>query len=147
MIETIIRIVQKHLKSGIDIYPPTALADIDLFERKNGFIIPADFREFYLISNGFACAEDFFNFIPLHKISSDTSNYGIDWFYFSEYRNYHDMWGVRIISLTQYEIFNGSYPERAITSSLKDFLTTFLTGGVFERGGLYEWQEELGTNG
>jgi len=31
-----------------------------------------------------------------------------------------------------------------MTQSLEEFLEHFLTGNVFNEGGLYNWQEELG---
>ncbi|MBZ4041238.1 SMI1/KNR4 family protein [Flavobacterium hibisci] len=134
----------KHRKNGIDVYPPAKLSDIADFERQIGFSLPTDFREFYLNCNGFGCNEDIFNMIPLKDIRQYQQNYGYNWFYFSEYMIYSDMWGLKRTSIGQFEIFNGSYPDKTMTSSLTEFLQRFLTGNVFETGGLYEWQNELG---
>ena len=146
MKELINSIIQKHRESGIDVNPPATLADIAYFEKKIGFRLPADFIEFYLICNGFGCNEDIFNMIPLSDICQFPKDYGHNWFYFAEYMIYSDIWGVRLTDLGQYEIFNGSYPNKAMTTSLTTFLERFEKGGVFEKGGLYEWQEELEIN-
>ena len=57
---------------------------------------------------------------------------------------YCDMWGLRKISSTEYEIFNGSYPKLALTFSMQEFLERFLRGNVFDPGGLYDWHDEIG---
>jgi hypothetical protein len=137
-------IVAKHRNGGIDVYAPATLSDVADFERQIGFCLPTDFREFYLTCNGFGCNEDIFNMIPLQDIMQYRQNYGDNWFYFSEYMIYSDMWGLRRTETGQFEIFNGSYPNENMTSSLTEFLQRFLKGNVFEAGGLYAWQEELG---
>jgi hypothetical protein len=48
------------------------------------------------------------------------------------------------IGFPLYEIFNGRFPEIAMTSSLLEFLNRFLKGNIFGGGGLYEWHNELG---
>lgn len=144
-INQIVNLIQlKHQSYGIEIYPPVKLSDIADFESQIGFLLPTDFREFYLTCNGFGCIDDIFNMIPLQDIRRHTEDFGENWFYFSEYMIYSDMWGLRFTSTGQYEIFNGSYPEKTMTSSLSEFLQRFLKGNVFEPGGLYDWQEELG---
>jgi hypothetical protein len=144
MKELIDSIAQKHYDSGIDIYPSASLSDIADFEKLMGFSLPTDFKEFYLTCNGFGCNEDIFTMITLANIRQYPQDYGEHWFYFSEYMIYSDTWGLRFTSSGQYEIFNGSYPDKIMTSSLTEFLTRFLKGNVFDAGGLYEWQEELG---
>ncbi|WP_187263615.1 SMI1/KNR4 family protein [Pontibacter beigongshangensis] len=137
-------IKQKHKDNGIDVNPPATLSDIADFERQMGFSLPTDFREFYLTCNGFGCNEDIFNMLSLQDIRQYQLDFGDSWFYFSEYMIYSDMWGLRCTTTGQFEIFNGSYPDKTMTSSLTEFLQRFLTGNVFETGGLYEWHEELG---
>lgn len=136
-------IKQKHHDSGIEINSPAKLSDINDFEKQMGFLLPADFKEFYLTCNGFGCNEDIFNMISLQDIRQHQQDFGQNWFYFSEYMIYSDTWGLRITSTGQYEIFNGSYPDKTMTSSLMEFLQRFLKGNVFETGGLYEWHDEL----
>lgn len=106
--------------------------------------MPNDFRAFYLTCNGIGCNEDIFNIIPLQDIRQHQQAHGANWFYFSEYMIYSDMWGLRRSTTGQFEIFNGSYPDKTITTSLKEFLQRFLTGNVFDNGGLNEWHNELG---
>jgi hypothetical protein len=146
MKEIIELIALKHIRDGIDINPPATRSEISDFESKMGFRLQEEFKEFYLLCNGFACNEDVFNINPLYEICRLPQNYGDNWFYFADYMISSDMWGLRLTSLGQYEIFNGSYPEKVMTSSLKVFLRRFLEGNVFDKGGLYEWHEELGMN-
>lgn len=137
-------IEDKHKADGIDINPPALLTDINNFEREIGFQLPTDFKDFYMTCNGFGCNEDIFNIIPLQDIGRHNQDFGKNWFYFSEYMIYSDMWGLRLTSFGQYEIFNGSFPDKTMTTSLLEFLNRFLKGNVFDKGGLYDWQEELG---
>jgi SMI1 / KNR4 family (SUKH-1) len=136
-------IVQKHKENGIDVNIPATPEDIMVFEQQIGFALPADFKEFYTICNGFGCNEDIFNIIALGDITSYPQDYGANCFYFSEYMIYSDMWGLRFMGHGKYEIFNGSYPDITMTSSLEEFLNRFLKGNVFETDGLYDWHEKL----
>ncbi|GAA4178126.1 MULTISPECIES: SMI1/KNR4 family protein [Sphingobacterium] len=144
MRQLITAIVQKHEKDGIDIYPGAMLSEIDAFEQKIGFPLPDEFRRFYLLCNGFGCNEDIFNIIPLAAIMEHPDHYGDNWFYFSEYMIYLDMWGLRFLGDNCYEIFNASDLTIGMTSSLTEFLQRFLKGNVFDPGGLYKWHQELG---
>ena len=47
---------------------------------------------------------------------------------------YSDTWGLRLSSKKKYEIFNGSFPEIVMTSSLIEFLNRYLKGNLFEVG-------------
>ena len=144
MRQLITAIKQKHEKDGIDIYPGAMLSEIDTFEQKIGFPLPDEFRRFYLLCNGFGCNEDILNIIPLDGIMEYSDNYGNNWFYFSEYMIYSDIWGLRFLGDCRYEIFNATHPIIALTSSLTAFLQRFLKGNVFNPGGLYQWHQELG---
>lgn len=137
-------IKQKHKDIGIDTNPPATLSSIIDFEKKIGFSLPLDFKEFYLTCNGFECEEDIFNMIPLHNIMRYQEDYGDNWFYFAEYMHFSDIWGLRRSTSGEFEIFNGSYSDKTMTSSLTEFLQRFLKGNVFDSGGLYDWHEELG---
>ncbi len=137
-------IVDKHRDNGVDVNLPATVAEIADFEIQIGFSLPADFKEFYLTCNGFGCDEDIFNMVPLQDIRRYPQDYGDNWFYFSEYMIYSDMWGLRRTTMGQFETFNGSYPDKTMTSYLSEFLQKFLIGNVFETGGLYEWHDELG---
>ena len=142
--EVINLITLKHRESGIDIYLPASISDISDFEKLTGFPLPPDFKEFYQSCNGFYCNEDLFRMISLSDLRQHQQDYGENWFYFSEYMIYSDMWGLRLSSAGDYEIFNGSYPDKSMGSSLAEFLKRFLKGNIFEPGGLYEWHQELG---
>jgi hypothetical protein len=143
MEELISAIALKHHESGIDVHTPATDDDISTFERQIGFSLPADFKEFYTKCNGFSCNEDIFNVVPLSGITQYRRDYGENWFYFAEYMIYSDMWGLRLIKEGRYEIFNGSYPELTLTSSLNEFLGRFLQGNIFETGGLYDWHDKI----
>lgn len=144
-IKILIKLIQeKHHQSGIEINPPATFSDITEFENEIGFALPSDFREFYLTCNGFGCNEDIFNMIPLQNIRKYPQNFGKNWFHFSEYMIYSEMWGLRRTSEGEFEIFNDIHPDKVMTSSVNEFLQRFLTGNVFDNGGLYEWQKELG---
>ena len=137
-------IIQKHKADGIEVFPPASEKEIITFEKKVGFALPDDFREFYSICNGFGCNEDIFNMIPLGTTTTYPDDYGPNWFHFAEYMIYSDGWSLRMISPGQYEIFNDSYPKVPLTTSLGEFLERFLRGNVFDAGGLYQWQDEIG---
>jgi cell wall assembly regulator SMI1 len=137
--ELILAIAEKHSEAGITVNRPASSDDILRFEGKIGFSLPNDFREFYSICNGFSCEEDMINIIPLN----DIDHYGKGWFYFSEYMIYSDMWMLQKVNGSQYQIANGSYKNIVLTNFLSDFLKRFLRGNVFDKGGLYDWQEEL----
>lgn len=140
--QTIEAIVLKHQETGITLNPPASLTEITLFEQITSFSLPADFKEFYSICDGFSCEEDLFNMTSLIDIYS-YHDYKANSFDFAEYMTICDSWGLRITSNGVYEIFNASYPTIPLTSSLEEFLNRFLTGNVFDTGGLYDWGKEL----
>src|SRR6476659_9378094 len=91
--ELIASIEQKHKSmEGITIHPPASALEIQNFKKKTGFELPADFKEFYSICNGFECSEDDFNMISLTDIMQNEQGYGKNWYYFAEYMLYSDMW-------------------------------------------------------
>lgn len=141
--EIISAIVLKHKQDGITVNPPASELDIRSFERELGFDLPTDFKEFYLVCNGFECTEDIFKMISLDDALRYEQDYGKNWFHFVEYMIYSDMWSLRRKDDGTYEIFNKGDTEVILTSSLQEFLKRFLQGNVFEKGGLYDWHEEL----
>ncbi|MGE9313300.1 SMI1/KNR4 family protein [Niabella sp. CJ426] len=142
--ELIQSITEKHRSYGIDINPPATAEMLKLFEQQMGFPLPADFVAFYTTCNGFGCTQDIFDMTPLHEIRTYSSDYGSNWFDFAEYMISSDSWGLRYTNNGRYEIFNSIYPGKPMTHSLEEFLEHFLAGNVFDKGGLYDWQEELG---
>lgn len=144
MIQPILSAIQqKHSATGITINPPASVAAIERFERNLGFELPADFKEFYSICDGFECEEDQFIMVPLYDILMGHEHNGKDYFHFAEYMTYSDMWAMRIKEANSYEIFNLSYTDIILTSSLQEFLSRFLQGNVFDKGGLYDWHDEV----
>jgi hypothetical protein len=139
--ETIQAIANKHQVSGFIQHPPANPEEIKAFEMQIGFSLPQDFAEFYSICNGFSCNEDLFNMTCLADILI-MEDYGIKWFYFSEYMIHSDCWGLRQVSGPSYQIYNGSYQAATLTSSLDAFLLRYLRGDVFDHGGLYDWHKE-----
>ncbi|TDQ11017.1 DUF6896 domain-containing protein [Pedobacter metabolipauper] len=144
--ELISAIEQKHKNDGIEVNPPASQQQIDDFQRKIGFPLPHDFIEFYKICNGFYCNEDIFNMKSIEDMLEDPDDYVHSWFYFSDYMINSDLWLLRLNSDGHYEIFNVSDIEIVLTSSLNEFLEHFLQGNVFDKGGLYDWQEKLKTS-
>lgn len=143
--EVISAIEQRHKESGITLNQPATEQEIMNFERKAGFQLPSDFKEFYKICNGFSCTEDIFNIISLGDALQYKEDYGKNWFRFAEYMIYSDVWTMRRIENGGYEIFFKYGKEIVLTNSLQHFLERFLQGNVFETGGLYDWHEEMKT--
>jgi hypothetical protein len=143
MKEIILAIEQKHKESGIIIKSPVAGPEIQNFERQIGFELPPDFKEFYSICNGFECTEDIFRMVSIEEALKYEQDYGKNWFHFAEYMIYSDMWSLRKTDTGNYEIFNKSDTEVVLTPSLHKFLQRFLQGNVFEKGGLYDWHDDL----
>jgi hypothetical protein len=141
--EIVSAIELKHKEDGIVVNKPASTNQIKSFENKIGFDLPKDFKEFYLICNGFSCTEDIFNMMPLEEITRHKDDYGSDWFHFAEYMIYSDMWSLRKKVAGTYEIFNKSTTEVVLSNSLLEFLERFLQGGIFEKGGFYEWHDHF----
>lgn len=137
-------IIQKHKAQGIVVYKPATAHEIAWLEQRIGFSLPIDFKEFYSICNGFGCTEDIFNMTPIQEIDKCEESDGLPGFYFAEYLINSDVWGLHLSTEGKYEIFNTGHPDMPMTSSLEEFLSRFLKGNVFEEGGLYDWQDELG---
>jgi hypothetical protein len=144
MKELIDAIIAKHGIGQIDVNPPASAHEISAVERRVGFSLPTDFKTFYSLCNGFGCCNEYiFNMIPLSGIVQPVEDFGPDWFYFSEYMIYAEVWGMRLTGEGKYVIFNNLYPEFTLTSSLYEFLDRFLQGSVFGPGGLSPWQDEI----
>ena len=98
--------------------------------------------EFYSLYNDFVCTEDLFAFTPLSEIIEYEKDREKNWFYFSEYMIFSEMWGLRKTEGGKFEIFNACEQKFVLTSSLHHFLAKFLEGDVFGDGGLNEWLEK-----
>lgn len=136
-------IISKHKDYGIAVHNAAPVKDIEALEKAIGFRLPNDFKEFYSICDGLECTEDIFRMIPISEIIDDRANKMLHQFHFAEYMIYSDMWTLRSKGSGSYEIFNEGEEEIIMTQHLTEFLERFLNGGVFEKGGLYDWQEEI----
>ncbi len=90
MRELISAIELKHKESGITVNPPASTYDIRYFEKRLGFGLPPDFKEFYSICDGFECTEDIFNMVSLDYALRHEQDHGKNWFHFAEYMIYSD---------------------------------------------------------
>ncbi len=109
--------------------------------------LPDDVKDFYRFTNGFESAEDIFNIIPLEEVI-DRAEDSIPNLYIAEYMIYSDMWELEIdlFNYNDYKIINIGEERIVLTKSFAEFIKRFLTGGVFEKGGLYDWHEEVKLN-
>lgn len=142
MLETVAAIAQKHKDYGITVNPPASLSEIQRFEAQLGFELPADFKTFYSICNGFECTDDLFKIVTLSEALQCNQDYGSNWYYFAEYMIYSDMWSLHKQNNGRFEIINKGETDLILTTSLLEFLQRFLKGGIFEKGGLYQWHSE-----
>jgi len=110
-----------------------------------GITLPDDFKTLYRFTDGFEMDEDIFNMIPLKEIIGNReTNKPIR---IAEYMIYSDMWDLEInpddpndYSISADDWDNGKI---ILTNSLAEFIARFLKGGVFEKGGLYHWKDEI----
>ena len=134
-----------HATYGITLYAPSTTQQINEFETTLGLTLPDTFRRFYLFCNGFESAEDMFRIIPLEEIAERKQDYEPNSFSIAEYMIYCDMWDVHLTppDYTNYLISNTDIKYRALTTSFAEFLERFIVGGVFGKGGLYEWHAQV----
>ena len=118
---------------------------INKVECAYGFTLPDDFRTLYRFTDGFEIDEDIFNMIPLGEMISNREVDKPIWI--AEYMIYSEMWGLEINPEipNQYliTIADSDKEKIALTSSLAEFIGRILKGGVFEKGGLYHWKDEI----
>jgi hypothetical protein len=121
-------------------------ADEALFcivENEYGVTLPDDFKELYRFSDGFETVKNIFNMIPLAEIINNKTHQSL---YIAEYMIYSNMWLLEInpFDCNDYKIVVEANSNRIIlTNSLAEFINCFLKGGVYDPGGLYDWQEEV----
>ena len=141
--ELINQIALKH-EGKVDIHPPAKLQDFELFRKTTGINLPLDFLEFYSTCNGFSCVEDTFQMKPIAEMIDYPEKFGPDWVHFADYLINSDMWTLRTHKNETYEILNwGLKGEIILTGNLSEFLERYLEGDVFDKGGLYDWQEAV----
>jgi len=144
-IEEIIQTIgERKDELGITLYAPASSIEIKAFEESLKIILPEDVKQFYKFSNGFESAEDIFRIIDLEEILDQKKKYKPNQFYIAEYMVYCDMWEIDIDPIiNNYSIQSG---ETILTNSFAEFLVRFLTGGVFESNGLYDWKDQIRTS-
>lgn len=130
----------KNSRNGFKILNPPLQNKITELENKIGFNLPEDFIQFYSLCNGFECNEDIFNFLSIEHIL-DNNDYGDQWFLFAEYMIYSDSWGLKKMQDGKHLFFNSR--QTIYSHSLIDFLKAFSQGNLFEKDGVYEWEENL----
>jgi hypothetical protein len=133
------------LASDITLFPAATLRELTEFEDRLNCPLPDDIRTLYLFCNGFESAEDIFRLVPLGEITDRLAEYTPNSFVFAEYMTYSDMWTIEInpSGPNDYRISNRGDRYRLLTNSLAEFLDRFLAGGVFEKGGLLSWHNEV----
>jgi len=145
--DIILTLQTKHRDYGITLYPPATLGDIAHFENKFRIVLPDDIKTFYRFCNGFESAEDLFRIIPLDETYQRDGSVTSNSFFIAEYMIYSDMWEIKInpCDRNDYSIINKpeKYRTTTLTNSIAIFLNRFLQGGVFDKGGLYDWHEEI----
>ncbi len=127
---------------GITLYPPATQLDIDVVENALNLPLPSELKEFYLFCNGFESEEDLFRMVPLDEMREMSSRLTDNQIVIAEYLVYCDYWEMSVNKNESYEISEGSY-HTILTDSFALFLDRFLSGGVFEHGGLYEWKDTI----
>jgi hypothetical protein len=140
--ELVLAIARKHENDHFKLLEPPSNAEILNFEKFIGFGLPQDFRTFYGICNGFEMDEDMFRMIPVEEIIASQVNRKERTFDFAEYMLYSDFWALKFFGNSLYKIVNTGGNGGVLGSDLSEFLQRFLTGGVFEPGGLYDWHDE-----
>ena len=117
-------------------------------EATYSIILPEDIKEFYRFTNGFESAEDIFRIIPLEEMIENETKSKDAPLEIAEYLIYIDGWYLQIdpTDSSNYEIFTTNPEDIVLTNSFAEFLQKFLDGGVFEKGGLYDWASELTNN-
>lgn len=151
-IQTIGEVID-YLRSNLEgvgimsLYPGATDERFDRFETTLGLKLPDDIKEFYQFSDGLDTYDHLFRIIPLEDILTSSDEFTPGTFYIAEYMIYSDVWEVEVVATdhSEYRISTTNHGGQKITltNSFAEFLGRFLTGGLFDTGGLYEWYEEI----
>jgi hypothetical protein len=137
------KIDQDKDKLNITLYPPAYISEIEELEEKLKINLPDEIKTFYRFTNGFLSGEDLFRIIPIDEVLKYANELNENEFYIAEYMIYSDTW---VVSLNppdnSYQIMEHSF-KTVLTNSFAEFLQHFFTGGVFGKGGLYEWKDQI----
>ena len=145
--ETIQNIRSKQEELQITLFPRVPERVFDEFEQKLSLKLPEDLRTFYSFSNGFEGGDDLFRIIPLDEILSNMNNAADNKFIIAEYMVYSDIWVLELSAAdaNKYSIFyiGQDSVKITLTGSLAEFIERWMAGGVFGKGGLFEWRKEI----
>jgi hypothetical protein len=140
-IQNIIQRIADNKKAlGITLYAPATRYEIEMVEKSMNISFPDELKEFYLFCNGFESEEDMFRVVPLDEMQHIYKPPRKNQICIAEYLVYCDYWELTIdVKDSSFTISNGV----VLTNSLTEFLDHFLTGGVFEPNGLYDWKNSI----
>lgn len=142
--ELINAIGEKHKNDNFVLHPQVPEEKVTKFEKHIGFTLPDDFKTFYSFCNGFEMdTDDIFRMIDIEEIIDNNIDKKAKTFHFADYMIYSDMWTLKYFGEGDYKIVNFGITDVVLTDSLAEFLTRYLEGGVFEKGGLIDWHEEI----
>ncbi|MEO6520136.1 MAG: SMI1/KNR4 family protein [Mucilaginibacter sp.] len=144
-IPNIINYLKTHLdQTDITLNPGASQELIARFEEARNSKLPDDIRLFYEFSNGFNSKEDDFNIVPLEDLADITYHEEL---FIAQFLIYCDAWELEIDlnNPDSYGIFviQNDSSKIVLTNSFAEFLQRFLNGGLYGKGGLYDWAEEL----
>jgi len=129
----------------LTLHPRASEALIQKVEHFYGVTLPDDFKTLYRFTDGFEIDEDILNMIPLQEMISHKNADKSIWI--AEYMIYSEMWELEIDSdnFNDYSILadDMDHGKIALTHSVAEFVGRCLKGGVFEKGGLYHWKDEI----
>lgn len=124
---------------GLDICRVLLNPGIRKFERETGLSLPDDFIRFYSFCAGFEYPDDMFRILPLSEISEKYHKDVSRPFFIAEYMIYGFTWEVEWMApgKAQYQIIGfDADGKKIVFPTLANFISRFLTGGLFEKGGL-----------
>ncbi|MGG9961198.1 SMI1/KNR4 family protein [Ferruginibacter sp. SUN106] len=146
ILDIITQIEIEQARLGITLNPKATTEEIAHFEKAKNIQLPDDFRIFYSFCNGFDSTDFMFRIIPLYEIIGNIPDRHLikqQDFHFAEYMVYSEMWTISIEAgyKNSYAIYNKMDNVVTLTNYLAEFLSVFITGGVFD--GLYTWRERI----
>jgi hypothetical protein len=129
---------------NITLFPPATQIELNNFEKCFNLKLPEDVKQLYQFANGFESKEDLFRIIPLQEIIERKKQFTPSVFFIAEYLQYSDMWEIAINKSILNDYTIASYSEGLIlTKSISEFICHFLEGGIFEKNGIYDWQDQV----
>ena len=139
-----------HLKANLDkrmieLNPPASDELIAEVESFFNITLPDDIKQFYKFANGFESDEDMFGIVPLNDMIENKKRWIDSDLYIAEWLIYGTTWSLET-NQNDYHINSlddGNEPHFILTKSFPEFLNRFINGGLFEKGGMYDWNNEV----